>query len=177
MEFNKLFEKVLEESHPNNLKPLREMSKLGRFRDLRVGHRNPAYYGNTNKVEGNPVIPEKFRNLQQIIPDSDWWWISSGSRNHNKKQSSIGTGSFEFRFISTAFFHFVCNYDHLIGFTKIGIGYDDIDTKVEIPNQITIERMEEIVQYNYNEMLSFILEYCILNEEQRQIVQNALNHN
>jgi len=175
MELNKDFEEILRESNSKNyLRPLREMSVLGKFRDLRVGRSNPAFSGKSHKIEGNPVIPKEFMNLQNVIPDSDWWWIS-GSKIHNKKQSSIGTGSFEFRFTSTSFFHFRCSYDHLIGFTKIEISYDDIDTKVEKPEQITIERMEEIVRYNYDEMWNFILESCILNEYQKLNIRNSLS--
>ena len=60
---------------------------------LNIGQRNPAY-SNKDVIEGNPYLPEEFVNLKNLIPDSDWWWLSSGSDLHNTKGSTSGEGSF-----------------------------------------------------------------------------------
>jgi len=170
--YNKLFEEVIKESKLKGLLiPLREMSRLGKFGELSVGEKNSAFYADSDEIESNPIIPQEFENLQKIIPESDWWWISSGFDSHNEKKSTQGTGSFEFRFTSKSFFHFICKYDPFVGFTKIEFSYDDIDVKVKNPNLITIKKMEEIVQYNYSEMWNFALVNCDLDEFKKQRIQ------
>jgi len=167
-----LFEKVYELTHHQ---PIREMSRLGKFDDLTLGRPNPAFLGDSNEIEGYPTIPKEFENLQRIIPDSDWWWLSSGSDVHNKKGSTQGVGSFEFRFTSRSFFFFRCIYDPFVGFTKIEIGYDNVDVSISDPKRITIENMEEIVEYRFSEMWNFILKNCNVNGSQRQTINKLLS--
>jgi len=119
-------------------KHLREMAILGELSSLQLGVPVPAYVGKDRRIEGYLTILKIFENLKEIITDSDWWWISSGTDTHNRQGRSQGI---EFRFTSESYFSFRCIYDLFVGFTKMEIGYDDIDTKVIDPERMTIDRL------------------------------------
>jgi hypothetical protein len=155
-----IFEKTLKEAGSYRL---REMSRLGKLDELKIGQRNPAYTRD-NEVEGNPFLPEELMNFQDLIPNSEWWWISSGTNTHNNKGSTSGEGSFEFRFLLNNYFQFICSYDSYIGFTKIKIGFDNIDVTISDPKEITINKMEEIISLNSDKILIFIKENCKINK-------------
>ena len=171
-----LKEVKIERSLENQKQRLREMARLGKLGTLTLGQPTPAFAGKNNIIEGYPIIPEAFKKLKEIIPESDWWWISSGTSTHNQQGRTQGVGSFEFRFTSKSYFYFKCSYDPMIGFTKIKIGYDDLDTDVTNPNQITIEEIETIINYDYEKMLNFLLDSCDLNDVQKENVKNTLDN-
>jgi len=64
-------EKISEETPKEaNSYRLREISRLGKLCELKIGQKNPAYSRN-NVIEGTPVLPKEFDNLQIIIPNSE----------------------------------------------------------------------------------------------------------
>ena len=178
MEYERLFEEILRKSKFSRLK---EMARLGKLGDLDPGKAAPAYEkskdGKKDILVGNPVIPECFKRLKELIPDSYWWWITSGSNLHNSKGSTAGLGSFQFRFMIMEYFLINGYYDPLIGFKRIRIGYDDIDTEVEDPSSITIEDIEDFVSSDLEGVINFILEKCRLNEKQLRNTSNLMKDN
>ena len=170
----KTFEDIYEKNQNITKKThLREMTILGKLRDLNIGQRNPAY-SNKDVIEGNPYLPEEFINFKNLIPDSDWWWLSSDSdlhtdlAVHNTKGSTSGEGSFQFRFMLNKYFLFICSYDHYIGFTKIKIGFDDIDIEVSNPKSISVSDMENFLTSKSEDVLNFFLGKCKLDNVKRE---------
>jgi hypothetical protein len=162
----RLFEEVLKQSGTVRL---REMAMLGKLRDLEPGKETDAYETSDSGEKifvGHPVIPKCFANLKNLIPDSNWWWINSGSNQHNIKGSTAGAGSFQFDFFIRDYFHISGYYDPMIGFTKININYDDVFAEIKNPISIRVEDLENFISSNLNGVLSFILQNFKLSEKQ-----------
>jgi len=132
---------------PHKSRRLHEMFWLGKLGELSLGEPQPAYRAEGHEIAGHPVIPAIFSNIKKLVPDSDWCWSP--------------LGHFGLSFTSKSFFFFWTYYDPAIGFTKIRIGYDDIDAEVIEPKKTTIEKFEEIINYGYEDMLNFWKKDCI----------------
>jgi hypothetical protein len=175
MNKKKPFKEILKKAESNRL---RWIAKLGRLGDLHPGEETPAYGksedGKSDILMGNPVIPGCFKKLKELIPDSDWWWLTSGYCSRSYKGSTADSGGFQFSFMVVDYFLVCAYYDPLAGFTKIKIGYDDVDTEIKEPLSVTVKDIEDFVSSDFESVVKFIVEKCRLNREQLKSTLNLM---
>jgi len=175
MNKKKLFEEILKKAESNRL---RWIGKLGKLGDLHPGEENPAYGksedGKSDILMGNPVFPGCFMKLKELIPDSDWWWLTSGYRSRNKKSSTADSGGFQFSVMVVDYFLVCGYYDPLAGFTMIRIGYDDVDTEIKKPLSVTVKDIEDFVSSDFEGVVNFIVERCGLKGKQLRSTLNLI---
>jgi len=173
MNKKELFEGILKKSESCRL---RWIAKLGKLGNLQPGEITPVYEksedGKSDILMGSPVLPGCFMKLKELIPDSDWWWLTSGYRSRDYKGSTDGSGGFQFQFMVKDYFLVYGYYDPLAGFTKIRIGYDDVDTEIKDPSSVTVKDIEDFVSSNIKGVINFIVEKCRLKGKQ---LRSSLN--
>jgi hypothetical protein len=174
MNKKKLYEEILKKAGSKKL----GIAKLGKLGDLHPGEETPAYEksedGKSDILMGNPVFPGCFKKLKELIPDSDWWWLTSGYCSRNNNGSTAGSGGFQFSFMVVDYFLVNGYYDPLAGFTKIKIGYDDVDTEIKKPLSVTIKDIEDFVSSDFEGVVNFIVEKFRLNRKQLRSTLNLI---